>query len=192
MSPEPMVATRRSFVISHLRSSVCSSAELCLLGLLSSAWDLSPRMPCCASSTCIGTPRRSRPSGGRQSHPIPKAGKDPEDVSSYRPISLTSHIAKLLERMVAARVTHLLDRNNTIPTAKVGFRRGRSAEENLGRLIQEVQDGWNRPSPRGHPIDDKTAARYVLSAFDFSRAYDVIDHQMLTLWSALGRPGPDL
>ena len=63
----------------------------------------------------------------------------------------------------------------------MGFRRGRSAEENLGRLIQEVQDGWNRPAPRGHPIDGKTAARYVLSAFDFSRAYDVIDHQMLRL-----------
>ena len=113
--------------------------------------------------------------------PIPKAGKDPQDVSSYRPISLTSHIAKLLERMVATRVTHLLDLNNTIPAEQVGFKRGRSAEENLGRLIQEVQDGWNRPAPRGHPIDGKTAARYVLSAFDFSRAYDVIDHQMLRL-----------
>ena len=56
-----------------------------------------------------------------------------------------------------------------------------SAEENLGRLIQEVQDGWNRPPPRGRPSDGKTAARFVLTAYDFSRAYDVIDHQMLRL-----------
>ena len=73
--------------------------------------------------------------------PIPNAGKDPQDVSSYRPISLTSHVAKLMERMVAARLMHLLDRDNIIPAEQVGFRRGRSAEDNLGRLMQEVQDG---------------------------------------------------
>ena len=82
---------------------------------------------------------------------------------------------------MAARVTHLLERGNAIPAEQVGFRRGHSAEENLGRLIQEVQDGWNRPPPRGRPSDGKTAARFVLTAYDFSRAYDVIDHQMLRL-----------
>ena len=45
--------------------------------------------------------------------PIPKAGKDPQDFSSYRPISLTSHVAKLMERMEAARLMHLLDRDTT-------------------------------------------------------------------------------
>ena len=45
--------------------------------------------------------------------PIPKAVKDPQDVSSYRPISLTSHVAKLMERMEAARLMHLLDRDTT-------------------------------------------------------------------------------
>ena len=90
--------------------------------------------------------------------PIPKAGKDLQEVTSYRPISLTSHVAKLAERMVAARVTHLLERDDVIPAEQVGFRRGHSAEENLGRLIQEVQDGWNRPPPRGRPSDGKTAA----------------------------------
>ena len=81
--------------------------------------------------------------------PIPKAGKNSQEVSSYRPISLTSNVARLAERMVAARVTHLLERDNAMPAEQVGFRRGHSAEENLGRLIQEVQEGWNRhpPSP---------------------------------------------
>ena len=77
--------------------------------------------------------------------------------------------------MVAARVTHLLERDDVIPAEQVGFRRGHSAEENLGCLIPEVQDGWNRPPPRGRPSDGKTAARFVLTAYDFSRAYDVID-----------------
>ena len=63
--------------------------------------------------------------------PIPKAGKDLQEVTSYRPISLTSHVAKLAERMVAARVTHLLERDDVIPAEQIGFRRGHSAEENL-------------------------------------------------------------
>ena len=75
----------------------------------------------------------------------------------------------------------MMEGDDVIPGEQVGFRRGHSAEENLGRLIQEVQDGWNRPPPRGRPSDGKIAARFVLTAYDFSRAYDVIDHQMLRL-----------
>ena len=37
----------------------------------------------------------------------------------------------------------------------------------------------NRPAPGSRPVDAKTAARYVLTVYDFSRAYDVIDHGML-------------
>ncbi|KAF0287427.1 Sperm-associated antigen 6 [Amphibalanus amphitrite] len=64
---------------------------------------------------------------------------------------------------------------------EVGFRRGRSAEDSLARLVQTVQDGWNRPKPRRGPEDGVTADRFVLLAFDFSRAYDTIDHRMLHL-----------
>ena len=113
--------------------------------------------------------------------PIPKAGKNPKLVSSYRPIALTSHVGKLVERMIAARLTHLAERDNLVPAEQVGFRRGRSAEDNLARLVQHVQDGWNRPKPRGRPVDGTTADKFVLLAFDFSRAYDTIDHQMLQL-----------
>ena len=70
--------------------------------------------------------------------PIPKAGKDPKLVGSHRPIALTSHVAELAERLVAARLTHLAERDDLVPAEQVGFRRGRSAEENLARLIQTV------------------------------------------------------
>ena len=111
--------------------------------------------------------------------PIPKAGKDPGAVDNYRPISLTSHLAKLVERMIAARLTYLADLKKVIPPEQVGFRRGRAADESLARLIQSVQDGWNRPKPRGRPVDGSTADKFVLLAFDFSRAYDTVDHRML-------------
>ena len=125
------------------------------------------------------------PSSWRRAHTIPilKTGKYPKEMASYRPISLTttSHLAKLAERMVSARLTHLMELKKLIPLEQVGFRRGRAAEENLARLIQTVQDGWNRPQAKGRPVDGKTADKCVLLAFDFSRAYDLIDHNMLYL-----------
>ncbi|KAF0287890.1 RNA-directed DNA polymerase from mobile element jockey [Amphibalanus amphitrite] len=53
--------------------------------------------------------------------PIPKAGKDPKLTSSHRPIALTSHLAKLAERLVAARLTHVVERDDLIPCEQVGF-----------------------------------------------------------------------
>ena len=49
-------------------------------------------------------------------------------------------------------------------------------------LIQQVQDGWQIPrSRKKNPPDGETAQRFVLSltAFDFSRAYDTVDHHLL-------------
>ena len=113
--------------------------------------------------------------------PILKSGKDPKLTGSYRPISLTSHLAKLVERVVGARLNHLIERDGLVPPEQVGFRRGRAAEEHVGRLIQQVQDGWNRPKPRGRPVEGRTAEKFVLLSFDFARAYDTIDHRMLRL-----------
>ena len=70
--------------------------------------------------------------------PIPKAGKDPKLTSSHRPIALTSHLAKLAERLVAARLAHIAGSDGLVPHEQVGFRRGRSAQENLTRLVQCV------------------------------------------------------
>ena len=87
---------------------------------------------------------------------------------------------KLLKMCEAAlRLTHLCDQLNLVPSEQVGFRRGRAAEDNLARLVQTVQDGWNRPKARGKPVDGKTADKFILTAYDFARAYDTIDHKML-------------
>ena len=71
----------------------------------------------------------------------------------------------------------------------MGFREHRSVEYNLGRLLQEAQDGWQRPKPRhGNHADGATAQKYVL-AFDFARAYDTVDHRLVRLrFLELGLP----
>ena len=45
---------------------------------------------------------------------------------------------------------------------------------------QQVQDGWNLPKSRGrHTPDGACSQKHVLLAFDFARAYDTVDHQLL-------------
>ena len=100
--------------------------------------------------------------------PVPKAGKGPKLITCHRPIALTSHLAKLAERLVAARLNHLVECDGLVPPEQVGFPRGRSAEENLARLVQMVQDGWSKPKPRGRPEEGETAEKFVLLAFDLS------------------------
>ena len=73
--------------------------------------------------------------------PIPVAGKDLKKIPSYRPIALTSYVAKIAERVVAARLTHLTASRQLIPPEQVGFREKCGVEDALARLIQQVQDG---------------------------------------------------
>ena len=111
---------------------------------------------------------------------IPKTRKNTK-LTSHRPVALTSHLAKMAERLVSARITCVAERNSLMPTEQVGFPRGRSAEENLARLVQRVQNGCKKPKPRGRPIEGKAAENFTFLAFDLLRAYDVIDHKMFRL-----------
>ena len=61
--------------------------------------------------------------------PILKPGKPADQISSYRPISLTSHTGKLMETMVKERLTYLLESRNLINDNQAGFRALRSTED---------------------------------------------------------------
>ena len=85
--------------------------------------------------------------------------------------------------MVAARLTHLAAARQLIPPEQVGFREKRGAEDALARLIQQVQDGWQKkpcpPSRKKQVPDGESAQKYVMVAYDFARAYDKVDHRLL-------------
>ena len=51
--------------------------------------------------------------------PIPKSGKDKRKMSSYRPIALTSNVAKLMERLVLARLTFVTDQLRLNPPERL-------------------------------------------------------------------------
>ena len=59
-------------------------------------------------------------------------------VASYRPIALTSHVGKLAERLINSRLTCLSESRGLVLPEQVGFWAGRTVEDSLGRLIQEV------------------------------------------------------
>ena len=57
--------------------------------------------------------------------PLLKDGKDPKVTSSYRPISLTLCLGKLLEKIVAGRMTYLMESRGLLADSQAGFRQNR-------------------------------------------------------------------
>ena len=53
--------------------------------------------------------------------PLLKAGKSPSEVASFRPISLTSCVVKLLERIIADRLYYIAETNNMFSQFQAGF-----------------------------------------------------------------------
>ena len=102
--------------------------------------------------------------------PILKHGKPANETKSFRPISLTSNIAKVIERLVAVRLSYMLERRGVLTANQTGFRAGRSAEDQVLRLAESV-------CARFEQSRDK---RTVLALVDFSRAFDKVWHIGLT------------
>jgi ribonuclease HI len=92
--------------------------------------------------------------------PIPKPGKDPTDPLAYRPISMTSVPNKIMERLVANRLSPLLDTLNALTPFQFGFRRSTSTTEPLLRFDFCVRQAFS-------------IKHGVLAAFlDLQHAYD--------------------
>ena len=98
--------------------------------------------------------------------PIPKPDKDLNVGKSYRPISLISNIAKILERIILKRIQpHLPNKEY-----QHGYKRKHSTTTALQHLTNTIAQGFNKKRP---------PKRTILVAIDMSRAFDVIDHQKL-------------
>ena len=74
--------------------------------------------------------------------PILKCGKCRTKAESSRPISLTSSVCKLMERIVNARLMWLLEKDKLLMPEQAGFRQLRSAEDQLAYISQMIEDGF--------------------------------------------------
>ena len=72
---------------------------------------------------------------------IPKPGKNLSKADGYRPISLSSCLSKIFECSIKARLVNELPSDNIHQAA---YKRGRSCDEHLLRLTEEVYTAFNR------------------------------------------------
>ena len=92
--------------------------------------------------------------------PIPKPNKDHSSPLNFRPISLTSCLCKLMEKMVNNRLVWFLENKNCISNTQAGFKRGRSTTDCIVQFSSDVEQA----------IINKKHTIAVF--FDLQKAYD--------------------
>ena len=76
--------------------------------------------------------------------PFPKANKDHRNPKNYRPITLTSCLCKLMERIVNVRLTWTLESGGRISEKQYGFRQGRSTTDALIYLDTFIKTAFSK------------------------------------------------
>ena len=107
-----------------------------------------------------------------------KNGKDPKQTASYRPISLTSCLGKILERMIADRLMFVLEERELLSPNQAGFRQGRCTTDQILKLVQDATDNIHAPKDESHQT--------TVCFFDYEKVYDKVwrdglIHKMLEL-----------
>ena len=98
--------------------------------------------------------------------PIFKKG-DKSDPGNYCPISLTSHLIKIFERVIRNKLVCHLESNSILSNKQHGFRKGRSCLthplKHIDDIIQSLLNG------NDHDV----------IYLDFAKAFDKVDHEIL-------------
>ena len=92
-------------------------------------------------------------------------GKPLDSPAFFRPISLTSCVSKLFERIIPSRLLFFVKSNSILSPRQAGFCPGQSTLDQILYLSQSISDGFNKPRP-GSPT--------ILSIIDFSKAFDSV------------------
>ena len=98
---------------------------------------------------------------------VPKPGKPPNDVTSYRPISLLPILSKILEKLFLMRLMPLITRNELIPNHQFGFRAKHSTIDQIHRITDIVSNAF----------EEKKVCSAVF--LDVSQAFDKVWHEGL-------------
>ena len=98
--------------------------------------------------------------------PIHK-GDDRHAANNYRPITITSLLCRMLEKLIKKHVMQHLERNELLPKEQHGFVNKKSCLTNL----LETMDNITKLLDIGAPVDE--------IYLDFSKAFDKVPHQHL-------------
>ena len=100
--------------------------------------------------------------------PVKKPMKSRSDPSSYRPLSLTSNIAKLLEKVVKSQLENYMENKNILSEAQHGFRSKHSCLSQLLKHYNEVIESL------------EAGQTHDVIYLDFSKAFDTVDRYILS------------
>ena len=101
-----------------------------------------------------------------------------KEPSNYRPVSLTCHLGKILERIIKEDIVRYLETNKLIFESQHGFRNKKSCLTNLLEFTKFVTDKIDE----GKPVD--------VVYLDFQKAFDKVPHERLIIkLEALGIKG---
>jgi len=98
--------------------------------------------------------------------PLYKKG-DRYDIQNYRPISLISVFAKLLEKLMFNRLIPFIYENRILTENQNGFRKGRCIETAVQSFIEKIQETLDK-------------GLFSIGIFlDLTKAYDTLNHEVL-------------
>lgn len=98
---------------------------------------------------------------------IQKPGQQPEELKSYRPISLLPVLSKLFEKLLYKRLTPVILDKKLIPDHQFGFRTKHSTIEQVHRLVHLIEKS----------IEEKKVCSAVF--LDVTKAFDKVWHEGL-------------
>ena len=99
--------------------------------------------------------------------PIYKAN-DKMEFSNYRPVSVLPVFSKVLERLMYNRLIYFINENELLYKFQFGFQKGKSTNMALITLIDKISEALDK-------------GELAIGVFlDFSKAFDTVDHKILT------------
>ena len=101
---------------------------------------------------------------------IHKIGKPLDSPASFQPISLSSCISKLFERIILSGLLFFLESNSILSPHHASFCPGRCALDQILFLSQSISNGFNKPRP---------GSRMIPSTINFSKVFHSVWHPAL-------------
>ena len=98
---------------------------------------------------------------------VPKPGKPPNDISSYRPISLLPVMSKLFEKIFLKQIKSIIERRNLIPSHQFGFRDKHSTIDQVHRITNIIEKS----------LEEKQTCSTIF--LDVAQAFDKVWHEGL-------------
>ncbi|KAK1485910.1 zinc knuckle, partial [Colletotrichum abscissum] len=99
-----------------------------------------------------------------------KPGKDNYTVpKAYRPIALLNMVGKIMDAVIARRLSYLAETHGLLPDSHMGGRRRRSTEHALDQIVDRIYEAWG--SGQGMVAS--------LLLLDVSGAFDNVSHRRI-------------